>query len=202
MTDHPEPVPSASNSSGHSNIAHGVNLSNTHVPPTPDNPHGYPPFNLCHVPTYTNNQLHHYYVSGAMLDVDKVKFMRLMEDCKAALKLINWDGNTQETTPTSHGSSMPPLLHPSSGTLSFDYNSETDSDCPKPLPGLKGIKLNPSDITQLHYDSNIAQFNNWLKDLKLVFDGDLAKYPTNCQKIIFASMTMDEQLKTTYNSTT
>jgi len=53
----------------------------------------------------------------------------------------------------------------------------------------------------LRYDSNIAQFNNWLQDLKSAFNGDPAKYPTSVQKIILATMTIDEQLKTTYNST-
>ena len=47
----------------------------------------------------------------------------------------------------------------------------------------------------------MAQFNNWLEDLKAAFDGDLAKFHTSCQKIILTSMTIDEQLKMTYNST-
>jgi len=47
----------------------------------------------------------------------------------------------------------------------------------------------------------MAQFNNWLKDLKAAFDGDPAKFHTSHQKIILTSMTIDEQLKMTYNST-
>lgn len=164
-----------------------------------DNSQGYPSFDLRLVPTYTNNQLRHYHISGATIDVDKAEFKKQMEERKAALELVDWDGNTRENTPTTRGS--PPPLPSSSHTLSFDHDSEADSECPVPRPGLKGIKLNPSDITRLRYDSNVAQFNNWLEDLKSAYDGDPAKYPTSRQKIILASMTIDDQLKTTYNST-
>ena len=66
--------------------------------------------------------------------------------------------------------------------------------------GYRGIKFNVSDITKLRYDSTVAQFNNWLADLKSTFDGDPSKFPTSRQKVILASMTIDEQLQTTYNS--
>ena len=70
------------------------------------------------------------------------------------------------------------------------------------MPGAKGIKISPSDIPTLKYDSTVAQYNNWLTDLKTAFDGDPAKFPTSRQKIILASVTLDEQLKTIYNSAT
>jgi hypothetical protein len=177
-----------------------VNPSNVRIAPTNDNPRGYPPFDLQHVPTYTKNQLHYYHTSRAMLGVDKTELMRQMEERKALLEVIDWDGNTRENTPAGSLPPDPPVPS-SSRTLSFDNDSEADSECPAPLPGVKGIKFNPSDITQLRYDSNVAQFNNWLEDLKSAFDGDPGKYPTSRHKIILASMTIDEQLKTTYNST-
>ena len=77
---------------------------------------------------------------------------------------------------------------------------EIDSDYPTPITGQKGLRFNSSDITKLRYDSNVAQYNNWLIDLKAAFDGDPAKFPTGRHKVILASMTIDEQLKTTYNS--
>jgi hypothetical protein len=67
--------------------------ANMHIAPMIKNQHGYPPFDLCHVPTYTNNQLHYYHISGAMLNVNKVELKEQMDDQKAALELINWDGN-------------------------------------------------------------------------------------------------------------
>src|SRR6266516_770314 len=41
-----------------------------------DNPRGYPPFEFRLVPTYTNRQLRHDHVSGAMLYVDKEELKR------------------------------------------------------------------------------------------------------------------------------
>ena len=41
------------------------------VLPVVPNPRGYPPFNLRYLPTYTNNQLCYYHISGAMFDVDE-----------------------------------------------------------------------------------------------------------------------------------
>ena len=160
-----------------------------------------PPFDLRLVPTYTNNQLRRYYISRVILNVDKTELKKQMDERKATLELIDQDGNTRENTLVS--SNFTPLLSvPSnSRTLLFDYDSEADFECPKPSLGLKGIKLNPLDITRLRYDSNVAQFNNWLEDLKLVFDSDPTKYPTSRQKIIFTSITINKQLKTTYNST-
>src|SRR5204863_280874 len=88
-------------------------------------------------------------------------------------------------------------------TLTADNSDpSSDSDCPVPLPNFKGIKISPSDIPKLQYNSTVAQYHNWLVDLKTAFDGDLAKFPTSHQKIILALITLDEQLKTTYNSAT
>jgi hypothetical protein len=163
----------------------------------------YPPFDLRNIPTYTNDQLRYYHISGATLDVEEDKLKEQLEKRKRILELIGWNGDTQKNSlVVPSPSPLPhPLLLSTSRTLSFDYDSEADSECSRPVPGYKGIKFNASDITQLRYDSNVAQFNNWIEDLKSAFDGDPSKYPTSRQKIILASMTIDEQLKTTYNST-
>jgi hypothetical protein len=57
-----------------------------------------------------------------------------------------------------------------------------------------------TDITRLCYNSTVAQYENWVFDLKRAFRGDPAKFLTSSEKIIMASMSLDEQLKTTYNS--
>jgi len=182
-----------------------VNL-NARVAPTAENPSGYPPFDLRLIPTYTNNQLRYYHMIGAMLDADKAAVKNQLEDRKASLELIDWDGNTRENTPAP-AERNPPSQTPQTSTIShalraltLNDDSEVDSSCPEPIAGHKGIKFNPSDITKLRYDSNVAQFSNWLEDLNAAFYGDPAKYPTARHKIIFATMTVDEQLKTTFNS--
>jgi hypothetical protein len=171
--------------------------TNARVKPTPENPFGYPPFALRFVPTYTNNQLRYYHVTGALLSVDKEELAVKLAERKDALALVNWDGETPDNTPPS-SPSRPPT--PTSRTLSFQDDGEPDSDCLTVPASYKGIKINPSDIPQLRYNSNVSQFNNWLVALKSAFRGDPAKFPTSTQKIIFASMTLDEQLQTTYNS--
>lgn len=192
-------------------VVENTSLSTPEQPPTSsnhansvvENPHGYPPFDLHRVPTYTNNQLRYYQISGALLNVDKTRLKDQLQERKNALELVDWDGDTRENTPnppsiaTSFLSPRPPS---DSHILSFNDDSEADSDCPQTVAHRKGLKFNVSDITRLRYNSNVAQFNNWLADLKSAFDGDPAKFPTNRHKIILASMTMDEQLKTSYNS--
>ena len=59
------------------------------VLPVVPNPRGYPPFNLRHLPTYTNNQLRYHHISGAMLDVDEDKLARQMNKRYTALKAVN-----------------------------------------------------------------------------------------------------------------
>jgi hypothetical protein len=161
---------------------------NVRVDPTDDNPRGYPPFDMRLVPNYTNNQLTYYYTSGAIPAAEQARFQQLMKQRKTSLELLGWNGASDE----SDGPSTP------EEDSTIPVNS--DSDCPAPLPGHKGIKINPSDIPKLAYNSTVAQYNNWLADVKTGFDGDPARFPTSRQKIILASITLDEQLKTTLNS--
>jgi len=76
-------------------------VSNARVEPTTENPYGYPPFNLCLIPSYTNKQLHHYHITSTTLNADKTEFRTQMKECETALELVNWDGNTPVNTPSS-----------------------------------------------------------------------------------------------------
>src|SRR5437667_12013166 len=104
------------------------------VLPIVPNPRGYSPFNLRHLPTYTNNQLRYYHISGAMLDVDEEDLIRQLNKRRAALKAVNWDGDTHEnildtTTPSVIPAFTPPPPPSASAsrTLSLDNHSEPDS---------------------------------------------------------------------------
>ena len=165
------------------------------VPPTPENPRGYPPFDMRLVPNYTNKQITHYYTTGAIPAADQTRFHQLMKQRKASLDLIGWDGESDGGNDRGNGGN-------DDTPTASDSDSTPDSDCPIPLPNSKGIKISLSDIPKLRYNSTVAQYNNWLVDLKTAFDGDPAKFPTSRQTIILASITLDEQLKTTYNSAT
>ena len=49
-----------------------------HVPPTADNPHGYPPFDMHLVPNYMNKQITYYYTTGAIPATNQAEFQQLM----------------------------------------------------------------------------------------------------------------------------
>jgi len=168
-------------------------LANPHarVPPTPENPRGYPPFDMRLVPNYTNKQITYYYTTGAIPAADQGQFQKLMEQRKTSLDLIGWDG---ESSDDGNNNNRPE----SSNTA--DIHSDSDSDCPAAPEGFKPIKISPSDIPKLQYESTVAQYNNWLVDLKTAFDGDPAKYSTSRKKVILAQVTLDEKLKTIFNS--
>ena len=125
-----------------------------------DNPRGYPPFEFHLVPTYTNRQLRHYHVSGAIFDVDKEELKRKMDDRKEILDLVSWDGNTRENTPEAStsliSSSPPPPPHSVSRTLLLNTNNKEDSKYPKPPLKYRGLKLNNTTIPLLKYTSIIA----------------------------------------------
>ena len=77
----------------------------TPVLPDVPNPRGYPPFDLRLLPTYTNNQLRYYHISGAILNVDEDELARQMNKRRTALKAVNWDRDTRENTPKASLSS-------------------------------------------------------------------------------------------------
>ena len=138
-----------------------VNL-NTHVTFIIKNSFSYLLFDLCLISIYINNQLCYYHMIDAMLDADKAAVKNQLKDCKASLKLINWDENIWENSPAKCNSliSQCSVVSHTSHALTLDYDSKIDSSCFKLIFDHKDIKFNLSDITKLQYDSNITQFNN------------------------------------------
>ena len=64
-------------------------VANSHPATTVNNPRGYPPFDLNLVPTYSNNQLRYYHISGATLNVDQAEFKKKLEERKTALEMVD-----------------------------------------------------------------------------------------------------------------
>ena len=151
-----------------------------------DNPCDYSSFNMCLVPSYMNNQLIYYFIISAIPAADQAEFQWLMKDHKNFLQLLEWDDTSDEE------------IFREISIISVNENS--DSDCSMFLPDHKSIKINSSDILKLTYNSMVAQFNNWLADLKTDFDENSARFSTSHQKIILILITLDEQLKTIFNS--
>src|SRR5438045_9080205 len=121
-----------------------------HVPPTFGNLCGYPPFDMRLVPNYTNNQITYYYTTGAIPAADQARFHQLMKQRKTSLDLIGWNG---ESDSGNDGNDRR-----NNDTLTADNSDpSSDSDCPVPLPNSKGIKISPSDIPKLQYNSTVTQ---------------------------------------------
>ena len=133
-----------------------------------------------------NNQLIYYFITDAISVADQAEFQQLMKDHKNFLQLLEWDDAFDDEVLKE---------------ISIIFmNKNSDFDCSVFLSDYRDIKINLSDILKLTYNSMIAQFNNWLANLKTGFDEDSARFSTSCQKIILTLITLDEQLKTTFNS--
>ena len=65
-----------------------INL-NAHVTSTAENFSDYLSFNLYLISIYTNNQLHYYYMTDAMLDINKAAVKNQLKKHKTSLELIN-----------------------------------------------------------------------------------------------------------------
>ena len=74
-----EPNNSNNNSHTTGNSDEPVTNLHAHVAPTPENPHGYLPFDMCLVLNYTNNQITYYYTTGAISATDQSCFHQLMK---------------------------------------------------------------------------------------------------------------------------
>ena len=180
-------------------------------PPTTDislidtsvlNPRGYPPFDLRHVSTYSNRQLRYYHAYRVLLSVNQAKMQAKMNKRKANIEIVGQDKDTRENTPNAITIALSIVPLPLTRTFSLNKDSKSNSDCPKAPLGYKGIKFNVVNLTKLSYDSDLAKYNDWLIDLKVAFKGDPTKFPNSGQKIIQASMTLEGQLKSTYNTAT
>src|SRR5580698_3457579 len=101
--------------------------------PTLENPRGYPPFDMRSICGFTNNQIIYYLTSGAIPLADQPAFQKAMEHRKKALQTTNWDGASDGERGKSNAN-----------TVDTEPDS-SDSECPTPTLGRKGMKFMPSD---------------------------------------------------------
>ena len=141
--------------------------SNACVNSINDNLHDYLSFDMCFVSNYTNNQLIYYYISDAISAAEQACFQQLMKQHKTSLELIRWNDVSDNKSST-----LKEFI------ISAIENS--NSDCSAFLSDYKSIKINVSDISKLMYNNMIAQYNNWLADVKTDFDKDSARFSISC----------------------
>ena len=83
-----------------------------------------------------------------------------MNERKANIEIVGWDRDTRKNTPNAITTTPSIILLPSTRTLSFNKDSESDSNYSKAPLGHKGIKFNVTNLIKLSYDSNIAKYND------------------------------------------
>ena len=154
-----------------------------------DNSCDYLLFDMCSLLNYMNNQIIYYFISDAIFTAEQAHFQQLMKQHKISLELLKWDD--------THSSDEEDHIAPKKETLIL---MNSNSDCFSLIQGHKDIKINTLNISKLTYNSTVAQYNNWLADVKTGFDKDSARFSISCQKIILTSIMLDKQLKTTFNS--
>ena len=137
------------------------------IAPTSKNPRGYSLFDMQHVLNYMNNQIIYYYMIGAILAAKLTCFHQLMKQWKVSLKLIKWDGTSNHA---SNKEDIPENIIPPCN------HNNSDLDYSTSLSKAIDIKISPSIIIQLKYDSTMTQYSNWLIDLKTIFNINPAKF--------------------------
>ncbi len=141
-----------------------------------ENSCNYSSFNMHLISNYTNHQIIYYYISDTISAAEQAQFQQLMKQCKIFLDLLDWNDASDENEK---------LRENQEDSHTFKNNN---SDCSVLLLNYKKIKINLSDILKLAYNSIIAQYNNWLTDLKTDFDENSARFSISCQKVILTSI--------------
>jgi hypothetical protein len=142
---------------------------------------------MCSICGFTNNQVIYYLTTSVIPLEDRPQFQKAKEYRKNVLQIANWSSALDGECRNDNADTV---------------DTELDSDnsaCPVSVLGCRGIKFTPSDITKLCYNNTVAQYENWVFDLKKAFRGDSAKFPTSSKKNILVSIIVDKQLKMTYN---
>lgn len=183
------------------------------IDPTLENPSGYPPYRTGEILKYTNRQIQYYIQQDAIPVSQIATFAKLCEQRQRVNQSIGLSGDSEdelpESTPVaprlrSHATPQGrprvariPLPRPDQSQLSYEDDGESDSDSPSPIPGWKGIKFD-NKIAQLKQGGGLSNFNLWLNDLRLAFEGDPNRFPTGATRILLAAANLDDSIRQLY----
>jgi hypothetical protein len=159
------------------------------VPPTPDNPAGYPPFDINKVLGFTNRQVRHYVKTNAVPTAQAAAFLEAVENRQKINNTIRNSGDTSDEEPnresgTVHGRQDNPSLHSRSIStpvtrasleLTFLDDDETDSNYPTYNPERKGVK-HDNKITKYTPNGGLTNYNLWENSLRSAFGSDSTRF--------------------------
>jgi len=181
--------------------------------PTVNNPKGYPPYDVAKVTSYTNSQIAYYLKRNMIKDItafQKVKKIRdeiyrginqePVTDNEAdhhteTTELVNPPQVTPQVTSQATPHATPQLVLQD---FTLEDDEEPDDIFPEATLNEKGLKIDK--ISPLKHDGGILNYKVWLNELNNVFEADPARYTTATKRVTFASMQMDDSMKSLWSS--
>lgn len=183
------------------------------IRPTVNNPKGYPPYDVAKVTSYTNSQIAYYLKRNMIKDItafQKVKKIRdeIYRGIDQEPVTDNEADHHTETTELIDPPQVTPQVisqatpHATPQLVLQDFTLEDDEEpddiFPEATPNEKGLKIDK--ISPLKHDGGILNYKVWLNELNNVFEADPARYTTATKRVTFASMQMDDSMKSLWSS--
>jgi hypothetical protein len=181
--------------------------------PTVNNPKGYPPYDVAKVTSYTNSQIAYYLKRNMIKDItafQKVKKIRdeIYRGIDQEPVTDNEADHHTETTELINPPQVTPQVifqatpHATPQLVLQDFTLEDDEEpddiFPEATLNEKGLKIDK--ISPLKHDGGILNYKVWLNELNNVFEADPARYTTATKRVTFASMQMDDSMKSLWSS--
>ena len=183
------------------------------IRPTVNNPKGYPPYDVAKVTSYTNSQIAYYLKRNMIKDItafQKVKKIRdeIYRGIDQEPVTDNEADHHTETTELIDPPQVTPQVisqatpHATPQLVLQDFTLEDDEEpddiFPEATLNEKGLKIDK--ISPLKHDGGILNYKVWLNELNNVFEADPARYTTATKRVTFASMQMDDSMKSLWSS--
>jgi hypothetical protein len=181
--------------------------------PTVNNPKGYPPYDVAKVTSYTNSQIAYYLKRNMIKDITAFQKAKKIRD--EIYRGINQEPVTDNES--DHHTEATELINPPQATpqvishatphatpqlvlqdFTLEDDEEPDDVFPEATLNEKGLKIDK--ISPLKHDGGILNYKVWLNELNNVFEADPARYTTATKRVTFASMQMDDSMKSLWSS--
>ncbi|KAN0078790.1 hypothetical protein V8E54_005303 [Elaphomyces granulatus] len=162
----------------------------TNPPSVSNEPPSYPPYNLEHVVSYTDQQILYYIRTNQI--PDRQAFLRAKQERDEFFHQVGiTDGEPTQFTSVS----IPAPVLPTSVSIEWtlEDDGEPDIDFPQPVPGEKGVKIDR--LTILRHDGGLVNYHNWLSDVTRAFKADPARFNAAVKRVVFATSWFDQKMK-------
>jgi hypothetical protein len=150
----------------------------------------YPPYNLQHVTSYTDEQILYYIRTNQISD--RQAFLQAKRERDEFLRQVGITvGHDSESAYVP--AAIPVSTSPDMVEWTLDDDGEPDMEFPQPVPGEKGVKI--ERLTTLRHDGGLVNYQNWLSDVNRAFKADPARFNAAVKRIVFATSWFDSKMK-------